>query len=373
MEISIIVPAFNIGEEVCYCLDSLVNQTLPDNQYEIIVVDDRSTDNTFDVLREYAQRYRNIRLLQTMVNSGAGGAYNEGLRHCMGQWIMFVDQDDFIELEACEKLLNFSKDTAADVIGFGYGVTEKHSFNSDLRQTIPFSNELIGPVDTLQKKKRLYQTFASTWVRIYRRTVLINENSLGGCFPEMTTYEDFPVMGDILVMNCRHFDIFPQTLYHYYHNTKSVSHSGFSEAKLQDIRRGTRLYIKLAMLHGYFDEFYDVISSSTAWITWYAIFNCIFGLMRISQGQKYCRALYQELCQFFPDFRDSCYYNDSINAATQKFFDLLGEGKQSWRFQFTYLKWHMYGLARNSTLLNCVYRNSSGLKKIYRRIAGNLQ
>ena len=112
MKLSVIVPVYNMAAEgkLQFCLDSLVNQTIPD--YEILAVDDASTDASPEILQEYAQKYpEKLRVLTHMVNKRQGGAKNTGLKAAVGEWVGFIDSDDWVTPDYYEKLLNLHTDT----------------------------------------------------------------------------------------------------------------------------------------------------------------------------------------------------------------------------------------------------------------------
>ena len=88
MKLSIIVPVYNMAaqDKLVWCLDSLVNQTIPD--YEIIAVDDCSTDNSLEILRAYEEKYQGkFKVIASPVNKKQGGAKNLGLEAAAGEWI----------------------------------------------------------------------------------------------------------------------------------------------------------------------------------------------------------------------------------------------------------------------------------------------
>lgn len=99
--ISIIVPVYNVEKYICKCIDSIVNQTL--KEIEIILIDDGSTDNCPKILDEYAKRDKRIRVFHQR-NSGQSSARNKGLDVASGEYIGFVDADDWIELNFYEEL-----------------------------------------------------------------------------------------------------------------------------------------------------------------------------------------------------------------------------------------------------------------------------
>ncbi len=117
MKLSIIVPVFNMAAEgkLEYCLDSLVNQTVED--YEIIAVDDCSTDRSFEILKDYEARFpEKFRAVHSEVNRHQGGAKNIGMKMAAGDWIGFIDSDDWITPDMYEKLIQRAESTGAAAI-----------------------------------------------------------------------------------------------------------------------------------------------------------------------------------------------------------------------------------------------------------------
>ena len=95
MQLSVIVPVYNMAGEgkLNFCMDSLLNQTIVD--YEIIAVDDASTDGSLEILRAYEAAHPDrVRVITYPVNRRQGGAKNEGLRAASGEWVGFIDSDD---------------------------------------------------------------------------------------------------------------------------------------------------------------------------------------------------------------------------------------------------------------------------------------
>lgn len=108
IKVSVIVPVYNKARYLKQCLDSLVVQTLKD--IEIICIDDRSTDNSLNLLKEYASRDSRIKLLYHEKNQGVGASRNDGITCSSGEYIAFADADDLVEPTFYEKLYNASKD-----------------------------------------------------------------------------------------------------------------------------------------------------------------------------------------------------------------------------------------------------------------------
>ena len=116
-KVSVIVPVYNVEQYLERCLDSIVNQTLED--IEIIIVNDGSTDGSLKICEKYQAEDKRIILLNQN-NKGVGHARNKALDIVRGEYICFVDSDDWIDITMLEEIYNFFKKTQADVIQFNY-------------------------------------------------------------------------------------------------------------------------------------------------------------------------------------------------------------------------------------------------------------
>ena len=108
MKVSIIVPVYNNSKHLRTCLNSLVEQTLKD--IEIICVDDASTDNSLEILKQYQSKYSNIKIIQNKINRGPGASRNIGIEAAGGEYIGFVDADDYVNINMYEELYEGAKE-----------------------------------------------------------------------------------------------------------------------------------------------------------------------------------------------------------------------------------------------------------------------
>lgn len=113
IEVSIIIPVYNVERYLSKCLDSLINQTLKD--IEIICINDGSTDNSLNILKEYALKDSRIKIIDKQ-NEGQGIARNLGIEFAQGEFIGFVDPDDWIEPDMYEKMYNQAKELSSQVV-----------------------------------------------------------------------------------------------------------------------------------------------------------------------------------------------------------------------------------------------------------------
>ena len=115
--ISIIIPVYNVERYLAQCLDSVINQTY--RNLEIICVNDGTRDSSGQILEQYAQKDGRIVVI-VQENQGLSGARNTGLKHVHGKYIMFVDSDDWIELQTCEEAVIAAEKHNADLVMWSY-------------------------------------------------------------------------------------------------------------------------------------------------------------------------------------------------------------------------------------------------------------
>lgn len=121
LKLSIILPCYNVAPYVGRCIESIEAQTIPQTEYEVICVDDCSTDNTVEVIKEYQNQYPNIRLICHTENRTAGGARNTGIEEAKGEYLWFVDPDDAIVPDKSVELYEYAHKNDLDILVFNYG------------------------------------------------------------------------------------------------------------------------------------------------------------------------------------------------------------------------------------------------------------
>ena len=130
-KVSVIIPCYNVEKYITQCIDSLLNQTMHD--IEIICIDDKSPDNVLDVLHTYAARDSRIKVIEQPQNGGVSVARNAGIEAATGEYISFVDPDDYVEKNFFERLYNKATAGNLDICVSNIcehlcdGTTRKHS------------------------------------------------------------------------------------------------------------------------------------------------------------------------------------------------------------------------------------------------------
>ena len=209
IKVSIIVPVHNSASYLNKCVDSLLAQTL--QEIEIILVDDASTDSSRELLADYESRNPGkIRCLYLDENIRQGGARNRGMEIAKGEYIAFVDSDDFVELDMCRAL--YESADGADMCGADYWI-DRDGALQDVQLNFGEGTEMTP------EKKAVFIAGCGFFVgRIYRRELLDRYNLR---FPERTFYEDayFNFMTALYAKTCVKTS---GQYYHYYQSPDST-------------------------------------------------------------------------------------------------------------------------------------------------------
>ncbi|WP_165054775.1 MULTISPECIES: glycosyltransferase family 2 protein [unclassified Adlercreutzia] len=169
-KLSFVVPAYNIDRYLDECLESLCGQTY--SNLEIICVDDGSSDNSLDVLRKWEQRDSRVKVI-SQTNKGVSRARNEGMRQATGDYIGFVDGDDYLDLDAAEKMVEKILAHEADIVVYGGRAFPETQWVT----------EVFGPRDVVREGDGRFMIFEergcipSASNKVYRRS-LLEQNDL---------------------------------------------------------------------------------------------------------------------------------------------------------------------------------------------------
>ena len=168
-KVSVIIPVYNVENYLRKCLNSLVNQTLKD--IEIIVVNDGTLDNSQEIIDEYVKKYPKKVVSIIQENGGQGAARNTGLLHAKGEYIGYVDSDDYVEENMYEELYKKAKEEDSDIVICGNNVVKE---NYEL-----FSKEDVDKEFLLGKM--------AVWNKIYKKNIIV-DNKIQ--FRSKVWYED---------------------------------------------------------------------------------------------------------------------------------------------------------------------------------------
>ncbi|MBO5944986.1 MAG: glycosyltransferase family 2 protein [Clostridia bacterium] len=188
IKVSVIIPVYNTGEFLRPALDSVIDQTL--REIEIICVDDGSTDRSLDILKEYQKADERIRIV-TETNAGPALARNNGIRRARGEYIAFLDADDFFELDMLEKLYLEAKANDLDIVVSDYDIYNSH--RAVFTKAAPAEHEeIFDGVSVTSKNEHPDSIFTSTngaaWNKLFRTSFVIDKGL--SFLPDVKLYED---------------------------------------------------------------------------------------------------------------------------------------------------------------------------------------
>lgn len=252
--VSIIIPVYNVEEYLAKCIYSVVNQTF--KGIEIILVNDGSSDRGGKLCDEFSLEDKRIIVIHQK-NSGLSEARNVGTQSAKGDYIFYLDSDDWLELDCIESLLNISLLHNADIVqsGFYYNFSDYKVRDSSNTDTIILSREQV--MTKLLEQKQV-KNFA--WGKLYKKNIVKSVPFVKGVFLEDSFWKHL-VLDKINI-----YVIFPTPLYHYFQRKNSMS--GTYSIRSLDLLKGTYervCFINKKYPHLYalaVDEFYKLIYTS---------------------------------------------------------------------------------------------------------------
>lgn len=183
-KVSVIIPIYNVEEFLCECLDSVLEQTLTGIQ--VILMDDGSPDGSSEIAKRYAAKYENFQYVRQQ-NGGLGNARNNGVKYAEGEYIVFLDADDYVFPEAYEKMYNTAKQNDCDMAVCNVIRCNSKGFKTSTLHDIAF-NSIVSVTHITETHSLLWDTTA--WNKMIKREFW-DANSFS--FPERMLYEDIPV------------------------------------------------------------------------------------------------------------------------------------------------------------------------------------
>ncbi|WP_455646125.1 glycosyltransferase [Methanosphaera sp.] len=180
VNISVIIPVYNVAEYISECLESIYNQTF--KNFEVICVDDASTDNSMKILKKYKNKHENMYILKNSINSGVSIARNKAMKYATGKYILFVDPDDLVyNRQAFENLYKISENNNLDMLLFkSYeydDITKQQSTSkyNDIQILDEFINTIFKYDDI--NEHDFFGINVTVWSKIYNREFLEDINA----------------------------------------------------------------------------------------------------------------------------------------------------------------------------------------------------
>lgn len=243
MRFSIIIPVYNVEKYIEKCMASVMGQSFGD--YEVIVVDDESPDNSMATVERYAAQHpEKIRIL-CQKNTRQGGARNHGVRYAQGEYLLFVDSDDYVHPDMLKIVDAQLRRTPCDILVF------QHTRVSEDGQVLETARlDDIGPgVYHPREDKHIITLHTGPAHKAFRRSFY---QESGVTFPEKVLYEDGVMR--LLYAKAQTIVLIGDSLYYYVQSGSSTMRRAVSE-KMLDILTVSRLVLTQAKADGLYDHF----------------------------------------------------------------------------------------------------------------------
>lgn len=330
IKVSIIVPIFNTEKFLSKCITSIISQSL--EEIEIICVDDGSEDNSLSIIQEYAKTDKRIKII-TQKNQKQGAARNRGLKVATGEYVGFVDSDDYIQEDFFEKLYNTAKNYNADIVCAS--IIRKRKNSQKFR--LEYTKTLVA--EDIDEKLKVCTSIGgdynwNVWNKIYNRKFLLSHNIY---FEENVYFED--VNFTIKALHLSNFIVtVPNTFYYYYARANSIVKRAQNHKKRQDLLNAySKLYyycnknnINLSKTNSYCTKIYlkifnlTILSSKIEFQEKWTISNIkLFNILNLYRTKKlnpyFCYSYPVDIVYAWCDGseeklrKERCYWSKKLN------------------------------------------------------------
>lgn len=212
MKVSLIIPVYNVRDYLRKCLDSVAAQTYQD--LEVIIVNDGSTDDSPIILQEYAVKYDHFSVY-TIENRGLGGARNYGMEHASGDYVLFLDSDDYITPNCVEVLVAAAEKTGSDIV-----VANCCDVREDGSVLLAYKNEYKNATTSLAQEPQILFNRVCAWGKLYRRSLLE-----GFAYVSRVWYEDMRLTHK-LYLQANQITYVDDSLFFYVQRAGSIMNNG---------------------------------------------------------------------------------------------------------------------------------------------------
>lgn len=204
IKISVLIPVYNGEKTIKRCIESLKNQTLNNNLFEIIIVNDGSTDSTLEILKKYS----NIKIINQK-NKGISRTRNVCLREANGEYIAFIDSDDYVEENYLKRLLDCAENEKLDFVKCGY--------NKIKNEKLIYKNQLINKSGFERLTDDELYLDGYLWGALFKKKLLKNIS-----FPDEYWFEDM-ITKTLIYSRIKSYRIISDNLYNYIDSEKSAT------------------------------------------------------------------------------------------------------------------------------------------------------
>lgn len=305
--ISVIIPCFNVEKYITNCLDSLIKQ-LNDYTYEIILIDDCSTDNTKKEIKKYLNdsKNSNISLLENKENIGAGASRNKAIRISKYNVVSFIDADDYVDDNFFEEMINKMQENDADIVACDFNIIYEETGKSEISKACEFVPSKFNLINNGLAASPCNKLIKKEYLEKYP-------------FAEGIMNEDVPCILSIIA-NCKRVNYTDKTRYNYIQHKGSVQNTELSLKKL-DIITAYKMFINCIKDNAEYNEFSQVVM--------YHQIICFLLYVpskeeNMFKRAKFLKSFYQKLGNI--DIRKNHYYwnfIDGLKGKTKLYYKLM--------------------------------------------------
>ena len=290
---TIIIPIYNGGKYISNTLESIINQTF--KNFEVICINDFSNDNSLDILEEYAKKDSRIKVINNKKNLGAALTRNIGIDIAKGEYIYFLDADDYIDEKYIECMVNKIEQENCDVVLNLSIMNETNGISTPYKH--PSMPEIIKDGEFLNKITTIHDAPCFIWARIYRKSFLDEYN-----LRFINTHADDVVFNTVTTIYTDKIYIFYGENYHYViHNTSMTGHAETSNTKdLNHIKAHSLIYDYLKE-HNKLDDRLKLFR--------------VYPFMKVDTEEKF-----NYYKKFFEKIESDFHKNENIYNEMEKFF-----------------------------------------------------
>lgn len=318
--VSFIIPVYNVEKYLEQCLDSAINQSL--SNIEIICVDDGSTDSSYEILQDYANSDSRIKVIKQK-NSGQGKARNVALDVAKGEYILFLDSDDWIDLSAAEELYNLAKIDDLDVLIFhaiNYDDELDCFFETKYYNNAWFPNYFDDKIFTFEDiHDYAFSMSCTPYSKLYKRE-FIEKNSIR--FPLGLFFEDYPFHCEVLLTSTK-TKILRKN--YYFRRRRKDSVTAEADEKYFDTVEISNCVTNVFKKHGMYEKYIGLLLNRKMEYLMYC-----YDVIGEKYKDEYLNLVFDDLNTFKEDFIKDNEFLTHLNGIYKYFYSILGK-KYHWK------------------------------------------
>ncbi len=227
MKLSIIITVYNREKYIARCIESVLNQNLDD--YEVIIINDGSTDNSHNIIKQYADKYKDRIKYIKKENGGVSSARNEGIKQANGEYITYIDSDDYAEQNCYKEIYELAKKNNYDIVMY------------DAKKVFADRTEYMEALEGIYQgkitKKEYILSMPCPWNKLIKKEIIQKADF---CFPEKILYEDYAMI-PTLVNVANNIFYYKKQVINYYMSEESIMRDNGFKEKYLDIFKASEI------------------------------------------------------------------------------------------------------------------------------------